>query len=56
MIGNVKKEGVKIISNRKESAVKAFDNLYGRFFAGRTITAKFYNEKSFEERNLYLPL
>lgn len=41
---------------KKEGAVNAFSYLYGRFFAGRTITAKFYDEKAYSEGNLFLPL
>jgi len=41
---------------KKEGAVNGFSNLYGRFFAGRTIMAKFYDEKAYSDGNLYLPL
>jgi len=44
------------LMNRKEGAVNAFSYLYGRFFAGRTITAKFYDEKAYSEGSLFLPL
>lgn len=32
---------------RKEHALKAFSSLNGRFFAGRTVFASFYDEKSY---------
>jgi len=42
--------------NRKESAINAFHNIYGRFFDGRTVIVKFYDERAYKEKDFYLPL
>lgn len=34
---------------RKESAIKAYAAINGRFFAGRTVMVKFYDEKLFSK-------
>jgi hypothetical protein len=37
---------------RQEGAVKAYRDLNGRFFAGRQITASFYDENKFKRNEL----
>ena len=37
---------------KQESAVKAFRDLNGRFFGGRKISAKFFDEVKFQHRDL----
>ncbi len=37
---------------KQESAVKAFKDLNGRFFGGRKIAARFYDEIKFQHRDL----
>ena len=39
---------------RQDSAIKAFLDMEGRFFAGRTIRCAFFNEQRFEAKD-YTP-
>lgn len=36
--------------DKKESCMKAYASINGRFFAGRTVIARFYDEKTFANR------
>lgn len=49
---SIEEEEVRILIEfeKKESASKAYASLNGRFFAGRTVIASFYDEKAFLSR------
>lgn len=40
--------------DKKESAIRAYGSINGRFFAGRTVIAKFYEEKAYFAGNYEL--
>ena len=46
---NTEEDAVRIFVefDKKESAMKAYSSINGRFFAGRTVAAKFYDEKNY---------
>ena len=46
---NIEEDSVRIFVefDKKESAMRAYSSINGRFFAGRTVAAKFYDEKNY---------